>query len=146
MSLVMRKRGQEMSISTLVLIVIAIIVLVLVVIGFTGGLKNLWDRITNLGGGKSNVQSIIQACQVACAANSQYDYCSLAREINFGKGGFPEKKQVEVGPQIPPDDTDGDGKVKATCRTLEEHSGRFNIDLSCDAFTSACNPGPITDA
>lgn len=73
-----------MSISTLVLIVLAIIVLVLVVIGFTGGWSNLWDRITNLGGSKENVQLAADACKIACSSNAQYDYCGKLRDINFG--------------------------------------------------------------
>ena len=77
------KKGQEMSISTLVLIVLAIIVLVIVVIGFTGGWSNLWDRITNLGGGKANVGLVVQACQIACETNSKYDFCSQSRKVTF---------------------------------------------------------------
>mgnify|MGYP001610483464 CR=1 FL=1 len=77
------KKGQEMSISTLVLIVLAIIVLVIVVIGFTGGWSNLWDRITNLGGGKANVGLVVQACQIACDTSSKYDYCSQSRKVTF---------------------------------------------------------------
>jgi len=77
------KKGQEMSISTLVLIVLAIIVLVIVVVGFTGGWSNLWDRITNLGGGKANVGLVVQACQIACDTKSQYDYCSQPRKVVF---------------------------------------------------------------
>lgn len=73
-----------MSISTLVLIVLAIIVLVLVVIGFTGGWSNLWDRITNLGGSKENVQLATDACKIACSSSAQYDYCGKLRDINFG--------------------------------------------------------------
>lgn len=83
---VLQKRGQEMSISTLVLIVLAIVVLVLVIIGFTGGWQNLWDRITNVGGGKANVQTIVQACQIACTSNSQYDYCTAQRSITLANG------------------------------------------------------------
>lgn len=120
------KRGQEMSISTLVLIVLAIIVLVLVVIGFTGGWQNLSDRISNLGGGKENVQLVIQACEIACSSRSQYDYCTRMRDVNFGKGNAPAQ------------DIDGDGKVKATCGAL---SGSPGIDLSCESFaaTASCD-------
>ncbi|MEK6858695.1 MAG: hypothetical protein AABX53_02145 [Nanoarchaeota archaeon] len=126
---VLSKRGQEMSISTLVLIVLAIIVLVLVVIGFTGGWSNLWDRISNLGGGKENVQLVVQACGIACSSDSQYDYCSRLREVNFGKGNVPANFVAT--------DSDGDGKIKVTCGSL----AKANVGgLVCDSFasTSGC--------
>lgn len=74
-----------MSISTLVLIVLAIIVLVLIVIAATGGFSKVGDFFSNLGGGKSNVQTVIQGCQVACQTGSVYDYCERLREVRLGK-------------------------------------------------------------
>lgn len=126
---VLSKRGQEMSISTLVLIVLAIIVLVLVVIGFTGGWSNLWDRISNLGGSKENVQLVVQACGIACSSDSQYDYCSRLREVNFGKGNVPSEFSAV--------DVDGDGKIKATCGSIAKAKVG---GLVCDSFasTSGC--------
>lgn len=78
----MNKKGAEMTIGTIVIIVLALIVLVVLVIGFTGGWSNLWTRITSFFGG-SNVDSIVQACQVACTTGSKYDYCSLERTVKF---------------------------------------------------------------
>lgn len=107
-----------MSISTLVLIVLAIIVLVLVVIGFTGGWSNLWDRITNLGGSKENVQLATDACKIACSSSAQYDYCGKLRDINFGT-----------------DQKERNGDYN--CKALESE----NVGLSvCEAFTgvSSC--------
>lgn len=89
------KRGQEMSISTLVLIVLAVIVLVLIVIGATGGFTKIGDLFSNLGGGKSNIQTVLQGCQVACQTNSQYDYCTREREIRTGgdtSSGLTDKR------------------------------------------------------
>ncbi len=131
---VLSKRGQEMSISTLVLIVLAIIVLVLVVIGFTGGWSNLWDRISNLGGSKENVQLVVQACEIACSSDSQYDYCSRLREVNFGKGNVPSGFATI--------DADGDGKIKATCGSL----AKANVGgLVCDSFASTSGCEQVAD-
>jgi hypothetical protein len=116
------RRGQEMSISTLVLIVLAIVVLVLVVIGFTGGWSNLWDRISNLGGSKENVQLVIQSCEIACSSDSQYDYCTKMREVNFGKGNDA------FGLDVPT----GSGKVKASCSMLAD---KGVSGLSCEKVT-----------
>ncbi len=74
------KKGAEMTIGTIVIIVLALIVLVVLVLGFTGGWTNLWGRITSFFGG-SNVDSIVQACQVACSTNSKYDWCDRVRNL-----------------------------------------------------------------
>ena len=68
-------KGQQMTIGTLVAIILAVLVLVFVVYGFSVGWSNLFSQLTNLGGGKVNVQTIVQSCQVACATQSTFDYC-----------------------------------------------------------------------
>ncbi len=124
------KRSQEMSIGTIVVIILALIVLVLVIMGFTVGWGNLWDKITNLGGGgQSNVDTIVQACNLACTTSSQYEYCK-ARDVNFGKGSAyegtifslsPEKKIIS-------------GKIKANCDELTDAIPALQID--CPSITS----------
>lgn len=123
------KRGQEMSISTLVLIVLAIIVLVLIIIGFTGGWSNLWDRISNFGGGKENVQLIVQSCQIACSSNSQYDYCTRLRDVNFGS------KEAAFVVAV---SDDSDGKIKATCGAL---AAKGVGSLRCELYDSLAGCG-----
>jgi len=76
----MNKKGAEMTISTVVIIVLALIVLVVLVVGFTGGWGNLWTRITAFFGG-SNIDSIVQACQVACTTGAKNDYCDRMRIV-----------------------------------------------------------------
>ena len=49
----LNKKGQDLSIGTLILIVLGIVVLVLLILGFTLGWGNLWDRINIFGGGAS---------------------------------------------------------------------------------------------
>jgi hypothetical protein len=81
------KKAQEMSVGTIIIIILALLVLVFLVFGFSQGWGNLWDKITNWGGGQSNVQTIIQACNIACdtgGGNTGYDY-NFARTVNFGK-------------------------------------------------------------
>ena len=75
------KKGAELTIGTIIIIILAIVVLVFLIYGFTTGWGNLWDKISNWGGGSSNVQTILQGCQVACSTNAQYDYENLQREV-----------------------------------------------------------------
>jgi len=71
------KRGQELSIGTLVLIVLGIIVLVLLVLGFSIG----WDKLFNLIGitSGSDLSAMVTACKVAVASQSQVSYCEFKK-------------------------------------------------------------------
>jgi len=77
------KKGAEMTIGTIIIIVLALVVLVILVYGFSTGWSNLWEKITAFGGGKVNVQSVVQSCQLACTTGSRYDYCELSRTVTF---------------------------------------------------------------
>ena len=81
------KKGAEMTIGTIIIIVLALVVLVILVSGFTTGWTNLWEKITAFGGGKVNVQSVVQSCQLACTTGSRYDYCELSRDVTFDETG-----------------------------------------------------------
>jgi len=84
------KRGQEggTSTATLVGIVILIVLLVLIVMGVSGGFSNFWAKL-NPFGGNSNVQTIIQACELACSQPQDYDYCTLQRDVKYSKDNLP---------------------------------------------------------
>jgi hypothetical protein len=81
----MNKKGAEMTVGTIVVIILALVVLVILIYGFTMGWGNLWQNILGLGGGKVNVQTVIQSCQVQCTTGSQYEYCSRPRAVVFEK-------------------------------------------------------------
>ncbi len=75
------KKGQGMSISTIVLLVLGLIILVVLVLGFILG----WDKIVPWIGGGTNLNNIATACTTACSTNSVYDYCSVMREVKDGE-------------------------------------------------------------
>lgn len=102
----MNKKAQSLSISTIVIIVLAVIVLVVLVLGFTTGWGNLWGRISSFFG-DSNVDSVVQACNVACTTESRYDFCEKERILKGS--GFVE----DVANSIK---VEKDGKIaKGTC-------------------------------
>lgn len=79
------KKGQELSIGTLVLIVLGVIVLVLLVLGFSIGWENLFSKIGIVQG--SDLSSMVAACKVAVASQSQGSYCEFKIvNINSEKG------------------------------------------------------------
>ena len=109
-----------MTIGTIIIIILALVVLVILIHGFSTGWTNLWEKITAFGGGKANVQTIVQSCQLACTTNSQYDYCKT-------------RKLIEAG---------DDGKVKpaveTTCKQLEGTYGLEVCDISCPSVEKTC--------
>lgn len=110
------KKGAEMTIGTIIIIILALVVLVILVYGFSTGWSNLWEKIVGFGGGKPNVQTVVQSCQLACTTNSQYDYCTKTLNVVFSS-----------------DKTSADFKKngKYNCKGLED----MGTGLSCDTFT-----------
>lgn len=78
------KKGQQLTLSTIIIIVLGIMVLVFLVFGFSKGWNNLWNKVTNLGGGAENIGIIKQSCGLACSSQNTYDYCNLNRTVKFG--------------------------------------------------------------
>jgi len=76
------KKGQEMSVATLVLIVIGIVVLVMLILGFSMGWQNLWAKVNIFGGG-SNVETVVQSCKLAASSDSTFSYCSEFKKITI---------------------------------------------------------------
>lgn len=112
------KKGAEMTIGTVIIIILALVVLVILVYGFSTGWTNLWEKVTAFGGGKTNVQTIVQSCQLACTTNSQYDYCIKNSSVIFSS-----------------DKTSGDFKKNGgyNCKGLEE----MGTGLNCAGFDCA---------
>lgn len=80
------KKGAELTVTTIIVIVLALVVLVVLVLGFTSGWGNLWGRITGFFGGP-NIDSVVQACGIACTSQSNYDYCTRERTLKWEENG-----------------------------------------------------------
>ncbi|MBI2004524.1 hypothetical protein HYS72_03620 [Candidatus Pacearchaeota archaeon] len=72
----MNKKGQELSTTTVILLILAVLVLVFLILGFSIG----WSKI-NPFLSKSNVDSISDACNIACNTNQNYAFCSQPRDL-----------------------------------------------------------------
>ena len=110
------KRGQGLSTQAIILIVLGVFVLAILILGFTMGWKNIapW-----LGGG-DNVKTIVDACSVACGTQSQYDYCTVERELKDAN----------------------DNEIKTTCDVLSTSYTTYGI-AECPSVT--CGVGKIHD-
>jgi hypothetical protein len=72
----MNKRGAEL-ITVIIWLVIGVLVATFLIIGFTRG----WGLFTAWFSPGNNVDTIINQCQVACATNSVYGYCTMERTL-----------------------------------------------------------------
>lgn len=70
-------RGQGLSTNAIILIILGVIILAVLIFGFIAG----WDTIAPWIEKDNNVDTISQACQIACATKSSYDYCRRPRQI-----------------------------------------------------------------
>jgi len=75
----------------LLAIILVVIVLVILAVGFVGSWKTLWSRMNVFGGSSEDVQTVIEACQLACAKQSTYSFCKKSWTI---KEGDAEKRIV----------------------------------------------------
>ena len=91
----LNKKGESSTITIIIAIVLGIAVLVFLIFGFTSGWNNLWDRISNLGGGSANLDTIVSACSLACDSQNTYDFCERKRTVKFGES--VEVKYIESG-------------------------------------------------
>lgn len=72
------KRGQELSITTIILIVIGTGLLTVLVLGFTIGWQSLVPWIDEGG----SVDTVRSECQIACTAQNIYTYCNEEKDLD----------------------------------------------------------------
>ena len=125
---VLGKRGQQMTLGTIIAIVLGIVILVFLIFGFSKGWGNMWDTVMNLGGGSSNVDDVIRGCDIACAGKNKYAFCSEKRTVKFGKAievdkigddGNVVKKDGEVV-------KDSVKSLDGNCSYIASNPGKFN--------------------
>lgn len=106
----MEKRGQELSIGTLILIVLGIIVLVLLILGFSIGWESLFSKIGIASG--SDLSAMVAACKVAAASQSSASYC--------------EFKKVKL--------SDGTKMINCEYKDVEEALGEDKLSRACGSI------------
>ncbi len=89
------RKGQELSINTIILIILGVIVLVILALGFFLG----WDKLKGIFTSDNNVDQISQACLTACTTQSNYDFCTRQREVKIGKESFVDTCKAFADPK-----------------------------------------------
>ncbi len=118
------KKGQQLTLGTVILIVLGIAVLVFLIFGFSTGWSNLWDRITNFAGGSGNLDTVRQGCELACASNNVQDYCALNRTVKFNE-------EIEYGGEEVT-------KIQITCEKASGDSVLRTKGLSVESCPRLC--------
>ena len=80
------KRGQGISLTTILLMVLGVVVVAVLIFGFSMGWDNFWGSISPFGGSAVNVDSIRTACSLACMQKAEYSFCSEKRDLTIEKG------------------------------------------------------------
>ncbi len=125
----MKRKNGDVTVGTLVAIVLAIVVIAFLVYGFSAGWTNLWGKVTDFGGGDSNVDDISLACQLACAQDRTNDFCAVGRNIDFG-----EKKMRSSAIE---DESKLASSIYATCNNLTK-SGNNDLYNVTSPIADSC--------
>jgi len=112
------KRGQQLTLATIIVIVLGIMVLVFLIFGFSKGWNNLWDKVRNIGGGEANLNVIKQSCDIACGSQDTDNYCNFERKVKFGKGIA----------------------ITGNCMATDEKKNRTSCFSNCDNLTGSKVP------
>jgi len=81
--IIKNRKAQEMSVGTVILLILGIVILVFLILGFSTGWSKMLPWLSS-----NNVDAIKNACSVACATGSQYDYCSAMRVLKDEDGKY----------------------------------------------------------
>lgn len=112
------RKGQDLSITTLILIVLGVVVLVLLVLGFTKG----WDWITSkfdiLPG--QSLETVAQSCKIAVQSNLIVDFCSFKAVKVDGVSQYVNCMDSRVTPSISGEDNYNEVSAKCASPATEQ--------------------------
>ncbi len=78
----MNRKGQEgISIGTLLIIVLGVVVVVVLILGVTGNLNFIFEKINLLPG--QSLETVAQGCNIAAKTGLKVDYCDTFKKIKI---------------------------------------------------------------
>ena len=124
----LNKRGQELSVNTIIVIVLAILVLVFVIIGFSVG----WSKIFPFLSPANNVKDVVDKCALACSTESTYDFCTSPRDVKVEQDipSISVSKKLK-GTCYDLTGVSDLGVVKCAAITCEGYSSQGYANLAC---------------
>ena len=140
----LNKKGQDLSIGTLILIVLGIVVLVLLILGFSLGWENLWEKINIFGGG-SSIGEVVTRCNLDVNTQNTYDYCQDFKKVKIeGKTEYLncQDNRLNLDSTLECDETQVNEAKKTLCLTLAgqgKADTKINKDETCSQYVQeAC--------
>jgi len=122
----LNKKGQGLSLTTIILIVLGLAVLVFLIWGFSTGWGSLWSTITQIGGGDANVDDVKRGCELACSTQAKDAFCTQSRTMKFGE----ERDIIDSTPDEEKDESSDEKSVKSvsgSCKQLVNRYGNLGI-------------------
>lgn len=105
------KKGQQMTLGTIIAIVLGLVVLIFLIYGFSTGWGKLWSSVTGSISG-SNVEDKIRDCETDCSLNEKSSYCFEKKDLKFFDEDGKTVKVTGTCVNFSSDDFTIDGKVK----------------------------------
>jgi hypothetical protein len=123
----MNKRGQDLSIGTLILIILGIAVLVILIIGFTSGWDFLISKFSIAPG--QALESVAQSCLISGNNNLALDFCSFKEVKIDGKNQWLncEDPRIEAA-----NGNDYDNAKKPVCSALTGEGLKYTPNTFCE--------------
>ena len=90
------KKGFELIWSNVVLMILGFVVLIALIMFFTGVTKGFWDGIKGYFS-YSNVDHVIQSCNVLVDSSSSYTYCCEKNEVKYYNNGTKAEGRFSCG-------------------------------------------------
>ncbi len=151
----MNKKGQDLTIGTLVLIVLGVVVLVLLIVGFTKGWGFIFDKFDSAPG--KSLETTIQACNFAGQGGLQADYCLEFKRVSYaGETRYVNCEADIINPQLttplgsPCAPVEVDKAIKTFCYTTISGNDFASVKIngvSCfGRFASECIAGDCPTA
>ena len=144
----LNKRGQDLTIGTLILIVLGIVVLVLLIIGFTKGWGFIFDKFESAPG--KSLQTTIESCNFAGQGGLRADYCLELKRVDYsGETQYVNcESEIIRGQLTTPlsttcEPTSVEGAIKALCYTTISGNNFATMkvgDKTCfERFGASCS-------
>ncbi|MBX4196461.1 hypothetical protein KW805_02655 [Candidatus Pacearchaeota archaeon] len=92
------KRGQDLSITTLILIILGIIVLVFIVLGFSLGWDYIFGKIGLVPG--QSLETVAQGCNIAIQGKLNVDFCQFKSAKIDGRKEYINCLDTRLTPSI----------------------------------------------
>lgn len=136
------KKGQEMSVTTLILIVMGVVLLVLLVLGFSMGWTNLWAKINIFQGG-TTLDSAVQACKISVSSDASASFCEFKLVTIDGVKQYVNCQDSSIASKLDKNLGCSPDADKVFCQSLDQSVAKYQ-DTKVNSKTCKAILGVVT--